>query len=361
MKLLTELAEQISLLGKLKRVWFTSFNLSFEFFERHVLSTLLAMDTPRSRIDYELMQQRINGNSSPDDSGKIDIKLFVDQRMFNANDVKRTAIDVFAINPTRIDTIHRFGEQSLFHPKVIYLEDEYGRAILGVGSANLTLNGWSRNQEVFTFRKVASKPQIKAIQSFFLPLLKDNVLPVLARKRWGDDKNWQFVHSFQQESFLTKLFSKTNNDSKNRLSVWSPYFPEDLTGFICKLEKKIQSLTGNDESLILNLIPDRVENKYLRTKWHRKIAKWQKHGTLQFFSNPIVKHESSDLCHAKLWLTRNRLALGSWNFTTPGSNIHLGTDAATANIEAGIIFENDEAFKLENKFSVDKSDFMSDD
>ena len=139
-KLIEAFSEQVKYLGPLKRAWFTTFNLNIDFFERHVLSTLLERDKPRSRIDFELMQQTLNGKlketkkSNGEIESAIDVKIFADQRMYDAGDVKRTAIEIYGVNPSLLDK-HRFGDSALFHPKVIYLEDEQGQAILGVGSA----------------------------------------------------------------------------------------------------------------------------------------------------------------------------------------------------------------------------------
>ena len=176
LKLIEAFSEQVKSLGPLKRAWFTTFNLNIDFFERHVLSALLERDKPRSRIDFELMQQTLNGKlkETKKSNGKIesaiDVKIFADQRMYDAGDVKRTAIEIYGVNPSLLDKhstrYGSFGDRTLFHPKVIYLEGDKGEAILGVGSANLTVSGWSTNQEVFVFKKVEHKKQLDEIQRF---------------------------------------------------------------------------------------------------------------------------------------------------------------------------------------------------
>ena len=374
MKLLEELAEQIKELGSIKRIWFTSFNLNFEFFERHVLSTILQMDKPKSRIDYELMQQRLNGKgvsgkSSNDNKylTKIDISIFADQRMHDTSDLKRTAIDVYSINPTQLPLSFNLSQQALFHPKVIYLEAEDGKAILGAGSANLTLSGWSNNQEVFVFRKIASSSQRKAVEDFFSPLFTSINQPdkskSIARKlHLNADPKWEFIHSFSSPNFLDSLFKNSRKGDNHKLAIWSPYFPADLPKFVTTLEAKIQRITGNSIPLSLHITPDRVENKLIRTKWSDELELLQKLGKLAFYNNAIEKHESCNLCHAKIWMTPERLAIGSWNFTTPGSNLLLGNESAHVNIEAGFVFEHQESIhnQFGQKFEAVNSVFMTD-
>jgi hypothetical protein len=370
MKLLEELAEQIKDLGSIKRVWFTSFNLNLDFFERHVLSTILQMDKPKNRIDYELMQQRINGSIALTEGkealNKLDVAIFADVRMYDASDLKRTAIDVHSINPTLLNNAVNFSKQTLFHPKVIYLEADDGRAILGAGSANLTLSGWSNNQEVFAFRKIASSEQRKSVKAFFSPLFtsinQTEQSTSIARKLYsGADQQWKFIHSFAQPNFLESLFKDSAKNEEHKLAVWSPYFPADLPKYISNLEAKIQRITGNPIPLSLHITPDRVENKLIRTKWSDELGRLQKLEKLTFYNNAVEKHDSCDLCHAKVWMTPDRLAIGSWNFTTPGSNLLLGNENAHVNIEAGFVFEHEELLdkQLGKNFIADTSDFMN--
>ncbi|NQX96568.1 MAG: hypothetical protein HRT73_01650 [Flavobacteriales bacterium] len=370
MKLLEALAEQIKDLGSIKRVWFTSFNLNLDFFERHVLPTILQMDKPKNRIDYELMQQRINGNIASTEEkealNKLDIAIFADVRMYDASDLKRTAIDVHSINPTLLNNAVNFSKQTLFHPKVIYLEADDGRAILGAGSANLTLSGWSNNQEVFAFRKIASSEQRKSVKAFFSPLFtsinQTEQSTSIARKLYSEaDKQWKFIHSFAQPNFLDSLFKDSTKSGDHKLAIWSPYFPADLPKFISSLEAKIKQISGQSTPLLLFISPDRVENKLIRTKWSDEIEQLQKLKKLTFYNNAIHKHENCDLCHAKVWMTPERLAIGSWNFTTPGSNLLLGNETSHVNVEAGFVFEHDELLdkQLGKSFIADTSDFMN--
>lgn len=134
-KMMEALRQKIQTLGPLKHAWFTSFNLNIDFFERYVLSTLLEMEPPRSRIDFELMQQKLNGSvtNKGEIEANIDVKVFADQRMYDVNAVKRTAIEVYGVVPILLNsgTLKSLDNNALFHPKVIFLQDISGRTVLG--------------------------------------------------------------------------------------------------------------------------------------------------------------------------------------------------------------------------------------
>jgi len=344
MKLLTEFKKQVSLLGPLKRVWITSFNLSIEFVETHLLPVVVGMDAPKHRMDYETLQKELI------DQG-IDLRVFCDKRMMNQLDTKRTSIDVIGVSPRSIEYL---SEESLFHPKVIYLEGKNGKAILGAGSANLTVNGWGRNQEVYAFRKVSTEIQSREIRLFFRLLVEDERI-VFGKNFWGGDEQWKFVHSFQKESFLTQLL---NNEDKE-LAVWSPYFPRDIALFIDKIKDAVDL-----GELKVHITPDRVEGKYIRTQWSDNLGSLINNENVNFYNNAIKKHENTDLCHAKVWKTSTKLAIGSWNFTGPGSNNLTDSDSnwsALNNIEAGFIFDDETKISsaLGVKFNADRDDFAS--
>jgi len=344
MKLLSEFQEQVKQLGLLKRVWLTSFNLSVDFIEQHLLPVVVAMDSPKNRMDYEVFQKELVDK-------KIDFRVFCDKRMLNNLDTKRTSIDIFGVSPRSLDD---FSKQSLFHPKVIYLEDVDGKAILGAGSSNLTMSGWGRNQEAFAFRKVSTAEQSAQIRLFFKGVIEGFNLR-LGNNYWGIEKSWQFVHSFQPETFLEQFV--TPNDKE--LAIWSPYFPKDLSEFIQKI--KTQSMVNE---LKMSITPDRIEGKVIRTQWSEGIQQLVDSGELSFYENAIAKHANTELCHAKIWKTMSKLAIGSWNFTGPGSNSLLNEKSMKSeynNIEAGFIFKHKDAISnsLGKKFNGGKECFAS--
>lgn len=323
MKLLDVFRQQVQGLSTLKRAWFTTFNLGIPFFETHVLPVLLEADAPANRMDYENMQQQLAERG-------IDLRVFCDLRMMEADQLKRTAVPVHGVLPGRLN-IEGLGKESLFHPKVIFLEDTNGRMVLGAGSANLSVSGWGRNQEVFTFRTVSNNEQYQHIKRFFEPLLAaaglDGTQSLGVRRRFeGDDADWRFVHSFERQTFLQFLLADTQAE---RLTVWSPYFSRDLAGLL----GKVQAFAGHD--LKFSIVPDRVSNQHIRTKWTKAVGKLLDQGTLSFHDRPSPRAKEIEMTHAKIWLATGRtarLAIGSWNCTEPGS-----ASFEIRNVEAGIL------------------------
>lgn len=347
MKLLEAFRQQVRELGPLKKAWFTTFNLGIPFFETHLLPVLLEADAPTNRMDYEDMQLQLAERG-------IDLRVFCDLRMMEADQLKRTAVPVHGVLPRRLDT-GNFGRESLFHPKVIFLEDANGRMVLGAGSANLSVSGWGRNQEVFAFRAVSNNEQYQQVKRFFLPLLLaaklDGVRLLGVRRRFeGRDPNWRFVHSFEPETFLEILLDEVHAE---RLSVWSPYFSMDLAGLL----QKIRGVAGRD--LQFSIVPDRVGNRHVRTKWTEALGKMLSDDALGFHDRPSPRAEEIEMTHAKIWLAtgrRARLAIGSWNCTEPGS-----ASFDLRNVEAGILVDvSTNACIVGPSLDLETEDFGSD-
>lgn len=322
MKLLNAFRDQVKALGPLRQAWFTTFNLGIPFFETHVLPVLLAVDPPVNRMDYENMQLQLAEDN-------IDVRVFCDVRMMEADQLKQTAIPVHGILP---EWLGSFIHESKFHPKVIFLQDIHGNMVLGAGSANLTISGWGRNQEVFMFRPVSLKEQYEQIKRFFAPLAKIanvNIAEVFrSPRRYGNDTDWRFVHSFEKKNFLQQLFADI---SAVKLTVWSPYFSRDLAALLTKI--KISNFAG--KNLKYAIVPDRVSQRYIRTKWTRAIEQLMQDGILTFHDRPSPRSDYIEMTHAKLWLASGRqarLAIGSWNLTEPGC-----ASLERSNIEAGIL------------------------
>ena len=269
MKLLTAFKEQLKELGELRYVWLTSFNINIEFIETYLLPAVLDMEQPKTRLDYEHFQVALTEK-------EIDFRIFCDRRFMEADKNKRTAIPVHGVSPAQWEDW--FSKDSLFHSKVIYLEDVHGNKILGTGSANLTLSGWGRNQEVFSFQRVETKEQYDSVRFFFAEIAANVGLPEGLPERRGlprDDGGWAFVHSFQNESFIEQLFA---NARARELLVWSPYLSKDVAAFI----KRLKAVVAVEE-LEIHLVPDRVMGQYIRAPWTEALQELCDSGTLTFY------------------------------------------------------------------------------
>lgn len=338
MKLLQELKRKVTGMGPLRRAWFTTFNLDIEFLETFVLPATIGAEPPRNRIEFEQLQQELTEKGT-------DVRVFCDPRFIETNRIKRTCVPIHAIRPDRLST--RFGERSPFHPKVIYLEDANGRRVIGVGSANLTLSGWGRNLEAFVFREIESLANYREIRRFFDGLwdaadIQDDEGKLRERRKFAKTKEkWRFVHSLQNQSFASQLF---DGSADSDIVVWSPYLPRDLPNFISKL----QTLAAI-KNLRVHLVPDRIQNKFLRTQWSEELGQTIERGQLTFYDSPVERDHRTDLCHAKLWKIGKALAIGSWNFTAPGSNSlcdDKGKLSRENNVEAGIIIDDANDWRL---------------
>jgi hypothetical protein len=330
-------------MGELKRAWFTTFNLGIEFFETYLLPGLMGVDQPTNRLDYESLQIELAARD-------IDVRVFCDMRMLEADQLKRTAIRVHPVLAGHLG--QGFGEDSLFHPKVILLEDQAGKIVLGAGSANLTVSGWGRNQEVFDFRTVSNNEQYTQIRQFFAPLINPLELDVSFRSRrkfQGDDVEWGFIHSFQQSTFLAQL---TKNLEVDSLTVWSPYLAINLSDLVGRIREQLGGTTQ------IGLVPDRVGNRFIRTLWSPALRELLDEGLLSFHDYPVPRPDNVDMTHAKVWLAsgnKSRLAIGSWNFTGPGS-----ASFEDRNIEAGLLLTVPTKVSIAGKsMDVKEEDFSS--
>lgn len=324
MKLLEHLDKQIRSLGPLRRAWFTTFSLDIAFFERHVLPTVLGEDIPQNRRDFENLQLALSDSC-------LDVRVFCDLRMFNPDQLKRTSVSVHGVLPGRLD-FEALDSDALYHPKVIFLEAEDGRMILGAGSANLTVSGWGRQEEVFIFRPIACRAQHQQVMRFFHPLiLYFGLQEPLKKKRGpiyvGQDDGWRFMHSFERQTFLDILLDEGR---ATRLTVWSPYFSADLAGLLNKVREYSPKLG-------VALVPDLLNNSHIRTQWSPALARLVEEGRLSFHNRPAGKPADAGMTHAKLWHARGKrslLAIGSWNFTVPGT-----ASLDRPNVEAGILID----------------------
>jgi len=328
-KLLSAFGKQVEQVGTVQRVWLTSFVINIEFIETYVLPVILGMDPPKLRMDYEGMQQVLSERG-------IDVRVFCDKRFVEPDQNKRTAIPIHGVSPERLspNAEINFSERSLFHPKVIYLQGEKG-SVLGSGSANLTVDGWGRNQEVFSFVPVASRNMAESVRSFFEPVFAN------VQERFPDDfpapeqnanLGIDFCHSLAGAPFLTQLLE----GKATELAVWSPYFSRDISHYVRSLQRYADA-----PGLRVQLVPDRVDNQYLRAEWSQGLSELHGHGLLSLHKSPVKRDDRSFMTHAKLWKSPERLAIGSWNFTQPGSNLITGSSAQSQNVEAGFIARSD--------------------
>ncbi len=301
MKLYTKYKSIIEGMPNIEKAYFTTFNLSPEFFETYLLSPLLEVDIPDNDLSLEDL------NLSLEESN-IDIKVFYDASMLALNEKKRTLTRFYPV----------FMENGLFHPKVIYFESA-DKIVLFIGSGNLTLSGWGRNTEAFKIIEFEKKDYLKTqVNKFFsdverLAGLRTNKSHI----ELNYDYDVNFIYSF--ETTNTPFLEQLNLD--NNLYVWSPYFSDKLD--------QLLDHTYFDSLKQINIIPDLVGNDKIRASILPTNSK------VKYYSNDKPNHIKMN--HSKVWISDSKIAIGSYNFTKEALFGH--------NFEAAII-ENIKGIKL---------------
>jgi len=322
-KLYNEFKKLISEVGDVKIAWFSTFNLSLDFFEKYVLSALVKTSPfdLKNIKDYEALNDRIINA----EGGSIDIKVFHDYRAMRP-DIKRTSIQTIGIKPKNVDASYTNG---VFHPKVTLLVNDKNEAWLVTGSANLTISAWSKNSEGIVFKRINDKANAQSITDFFLGLLpnkpeqdKLRLLNSEWQKKLKSKSNWKFIHSISKDRLLDHI----NEETCDEMLVWSPYFSDEFGEIINKhmnWVKDLNVIPAITTSGAMRLSSEAVSEALATTS-----VKLQK---------DLYDYGEELLVHAKVWCTQSKIAIGSWNFTKAGLNL----SATANNIEAGIIEEID--------------------
>lgn len=319
-----EFKKLISEVGVVKIAWFTTFNLSLDFFEKYMLSALVKTNPfdLKNIKDFEALNDRIVNA----EGGAVNVKVFHDFRAMRP-DIKRTSVQTIGIKPKNIDNSFSNG---VFHPKVTLLVNEKNEAWIITGSANLTISAWSKNSEGIVIKKIEDQVNAQAVTDFFLGLLKDATekkklrgLNAKWQKKLKSNSNWNFIHSVSGHRLLDHI----SQELCEEMVVWSPYFSDEFSEII----KEHLGWVKN-----LNVVPDittsgamRLSSEAVTTALTTTTVKL--HKDLQDYGEDL-------LVHAKVWCTPRKIAIGSWNFTKAGLNLSKNAN----NIEAGIIEEIDD-------------------
>jgi len=274
MKLYEEYKKIVKELGRVKKAYFTTFNISPEFVERYILPPLLEENIPKNALGYEALNQKLEN--------KPDIKFFHDANMTKFDEGKKTNVAFYPIVMTT----------GVFHPKVIYLEGDKAIYLI-VGSGNLTLSGWGRNREAFRILKVDKSSNLdKQAHNFFVDVFKKSGLKKTNKKTTINNEDINLVYGFDKTSnFLDSL-----ELSKN-LQVWSPYF-SDLDELL--VNEEFQSLES------IKIIPD--INKHEKTR----LKKLPENKNVSFH---IDEKFEDTFNHSKVWISDTKIAIGSHNMT----------------------------------------------
>ena len=341
-KLYRHFEQELLKIGKLKRAWFTTFNLDISFFEKYILTAVLGSSYFNLKIpqDYESLNESLANDLADLDGEKVEVKVFYDFRaLMHTGRPKQTTLPIYAVDVKELRSKNklRFNE-GVFHPKVCVFESYKGEFWLLVSSANLTFGGWSKNRESFFLEKITNYEVAMEVSEFFKAVsapfseLKNNLLfkELNNKKNFSEEtSNWQFSSSFSEKKFLEHILS---HNPTHFLRTWSPYFAKDLDQLL-----KVH-FSGVDQ---IEIIPDKnINNKIRITQEAYNVCLEMK--SLTFKQEKLHPSALESLVHAKVWLTNSILAIGSWNMTQSGMNI---SDKRNNNVEAGVIVQlNEDAF-----------------
>jgi len=335
-RLYKHFVEQIETIGKVKRAWFTTFNLDISFFEKYILSALMGKgyDELRTPYDYESLSANLANEQEELDGEKMEVNVFYDFRTLKVEGKpKQTAVHLHPINTATLPvSVKNKFKDGVFHPKISIIETYSGKYFLMVSSANLTLGGWARNRESFFFEEILNTQIGRDIGKFFSAIISsiggfegNNLLTKLNTGKLGaENQKWRFWSSFSTERFIDCL---NYTEELLPLKVWSPYFAEDLSELITDLQK--------EHFETIEIIPAKNENQKIRIS-KAAFEVCEKISTVKFKQDTLPQAALEAFVHAKVWLTPKTLAIGSWNMTWSGIN---ESPKANNNIEAGIIYK----------------------
>lgn len=323
--------EAVAAIGKPELAWFTTFNLDPYLAERFLFS-LLGGSHPsalQTIEDYEVLNRELE---------QIDLKVWYDYRALNLNSSKRTIAQFVPVDTKQV--YHSASSGAIFHPKVILLIGTKA-AYLICGSANLSVSAWSSNCEAIIARKVTARKNARQLVEFFKGFAKDTA----ALEYWAEtikqrETDWDFLGTHKDNN----VFSKELVSRPGPITIWTPYFSKDVYGLCEKYYE--QGATK------IEFVPDIDVNGRIRVPKDRLAALINERRVGFLRRNNITdEREAGRFHHAKVWLTPDKIAVGSWNFSRRATGLGLPV-ADEQNFEAGVVVKSSAAVFEELKANL---------
>lgn len=336
------LADAVEELGEPTFALFTTFNFDPSFFEDHVLP---------------VFSEGLDASTLP---GVLDADRFLRSMrtvVFHdadqlAHGRKRLSYGAVAVRPKA----HNY-----FHPKLILLGDDNGEFQLIVTSANLTVSGWGRNEEVVV-GPVGVPGKSALSRTLFLTLEWLREYAAESLKDLDQEAAWyaslceaitqletirrvnpsetllSTLANERDGAFVDGLIELAEEINARRLTVYSPYFTGELSGLVAKLKDEL-----GREDLDVRIVPalERTADDRLRVG----ICTSELARDRNYTVHRVKGDEGARFRHGKLlWLEgswkRHALVVGSHNFTKPALATGLGT--RLPNVEASIVLRDGE-------------------
>jgi hypothetical protein len=293
--------------------WFTTFNLNVELLEKYVLTAIAGKEPSELKRaeDYEALNLDLN---------KYNVKVWYDHRALDLKQGKRTTVDLYAVDPSEI--LGSNTKEPIFHPKVIFLKGEKA-AYLITGSFNLTIAGWSSNRECIVVKKITNKTNALQVIEFFAKL-KPKQSDLNALNKWANglpirEASWTFAHNYNTVNIINEI-------KGDELTVWSPYFSKNTNELIGEIKK-----LGFNK---IHLIPDVSPSQKVKIV-PAELQKLKDDKNIRIMIDKNINKEQQPLFHAKVWLSNDKIAIGSWNCSYRALGLKIPTNEK--NIEAGVI------------------------
>lgn len=297
--------------------WFTTFNLNVELLEKYVLTAIVGKEPSELKRaeDYEALNIELNSEIR-----KLNVKVWYDHRALDLKQGKRTTVDLYSVDPSEI--LGSNTKEPIFHPKVIFLKGEKA-AYLITGSFNLTIAGWSSNRECIVVKDITNRSNALQVIEFFAKL-KPKQTDLNALNKWAnglpDSKaTWTFAHNFNTPNIINEIKGK-------ELTVWSPYFSKNTSELLNEIKK-----SGFSN---IHLIPDISQSQKVKIV-PAELQRLKEDENIQIKVDRNINKEKQPLFHAKVWLSDDKIAIGSWNCSYRALGIKI--PEKEKNIEAGII------------------------
>lgn len=306
---------------------FTTFNFEPDFFEEHVITFLMGSDKKISTIgELNATNEWINVHG---------VSVYYDKGAL----IPGNSCITLPVYPQHVKT-------GVFHPKVTVVHGilkKNGRPAthLIVGSCNLTVSGYGRNREAFSYVQVTSEQVAKSLLQFIDTLSGDDdsrhktVREHLKRSEFTRNKNVEFFWNYGKKG--KGLLSRLSTMPKGDMTIISPYFDEYGP------EALLKRIANKEHVTIVPAVDGENYNIYYK---NYESLKSEGIDFVMLTGDGVNKR----FIHAKIIIKGKYAIIGSNNFTTASLD--------QLNAEAALIFNKDGIVEF-STINVEDNRFLS--
>ena len=306
---------------------FTTFDFDLDFFEEHIITFLMGNERKISTIgELKATNEWIRDNN---------LCVYYDK---NALKVGTSCIT--------LPSFSQFVKKGVFHPKVVVIHGEQKNgekaAHLIVSSCNLTVSGYGRNLEAFSYIKVETSQVAKSLSDFLDKLREDDkerhkvTIDYLQKTAFRNDDSVEFFWNYDnnERNLLDKISELPDGD----LEIVSPYYDENGPSGL------LQEIKGCRKVKVFPAIDGEKYNIH-----HSEYVNLKEKGIE--FAEIRIDDKKQRFVHAKIIQKGQFSIVGSYNFTTVALK--------GGNAEAALIIPLSERIVF-SECTVDESKFLPD-